>query len=217
VALGGSLRIRERATASWRMGRAVAVKANADHEIDATGAFILNVYIDPGSALGAAVVQDLRSTITIVSNVEAARWRHALGDRKTVDSGRVKRWLTKLTWNSTREPSDLRVERVLRMLRQHPLHTRTTSLVHLSGVAGLSPSRFAHVFRESMGVPLRPYLRWLRLQRAARELVLGRSITQAAHVAGFADAAHLTRTFRRTLGATPRDLIRRAPGVLNVR
>jgi len=60
-----------------------------------------------------------------------------------------------------------------------------------------------------MGTPLRPYVRWLRLQHAARELVSGRSVTQAAHVAGFADAAHLTRTFRRMLGATPRVLIRR--------
>jgi AraC-like DNA-binding protein len=56
---------------------------------------------------------------------------------------------------------------------------------------------------------LRPYLRWLRLQRAARELVSGRSVTQAAQVAGFADAARLTRTFRRMLGATPLALNRR--------
>lgn len=83
-------------------------------------------------------------------------------------------------------------------------------VVNLSTIAGLSPSRFAHVFTESMGTPLRPFMRWLRLRRAARELVSGRSATHAAHVAGFADAAHLTRTFRRMLGGTPRILIRRA-------
>ena len=103
--------------------------------------------------------------------------------------------------NSHSPKVDVRVERVMAMLRRHSLDTRTTSLVELSRVAGLSPSRFAHVFTESVGIPVRPYMRWLRLQRAARELVSGRSVTQAAHVAGFADAAHLTRTFRRTLGA----------------
>jgi AraC-like DNA-binding protein len=115
-----------------------------------------------------------------------------------------------LMGNSRPLPVDPRVERVMRMLGRHSLDTRTTSLLELSRVAGLSPSRFAHVFSESMGTPLRPYMRWLRLQRAARELVMGRSVTQAAHVAGFSDAAHLTRTFRRTLGATPRELIQRA-------
>jgi AraC-like DNA-binding protein len=63
-----------------------------------------------------------------------------------------------------------------------------------------------HVFTESVGVPVRPYLLWLRLQRAACDLVNGASVTTAAHAAGFSDAAHLTRTFRRMLGTTPTDI-----------
>jgi AraC-like DNA-binding protein len=68
-----------------------------------------------------------------------------------------------------------------------------------------------HVFTESVGNPLRRYLLWLRVQRAAGAIVAGRSATDAAQIAGFADASHLTRTFRRTLGMTPRDLALRGP------
>jgi AraC-like DNA-binding protein len=68
-----------------------------------------------------------------------------------------------------------------------------------------------HVFTESVGIPLRRYLLRLRVQRAAGALAAGHTVTEAAHAAGFADAPHLTRTFRRILGATPRDLLRRAP------
>ena len=57
-----------------------------------------------------------------------------------------------------------------------------------------------HVFTESIGIPLRPYLSWLRVQRAAMAIVNGSLLGEAAHTAGFADASHMTRTFKRMLG-----------------
>jgi len=211
VALTGTLRVRSRSGARWRRCRAVVVRPNADHEIDGTGAFVVIGFIGAQSSLGKAVVGHARSAIRIVSNADVARWRGALGDAAALDSARVERWMASTLMGGNGHTSRVHpgVERVMRMLRRHSLDNRTTSLVELSRVAGLSPSRFAHVFTESIGVPLRPYKRWLRLQCAARELVMGRTVTQAAHVAGFADAAHLTRTFRRTLGARPRELIQR--------
>jgi len=66
-----------------------------------------------------------------------------------------------------------------------------------------------HLFTTSVGVPLWPYVLWLRLQRRASELARGKSVANAAHVARFSDAAHFTRTFRRMIGATPRQVLRR--------
>jgi len=63
-----------------------------------------------------------------------------------------------------------------------------------------------HVFTQSFGIPLRPYVRRLRVQRAANALASGHSVTEAAYIAGFADASHLSRTVRRTFGVTPRQL-----------
>jgi len=41
---------------------------------------------------------------------------------------------------------------------------------------------------------------WLRLMRAVERFAAGASLTDAAHEAGFADSAHLSRTFRRMFG-----------------
>jgi transcriptional regulator GlxA family with amidase domain len=60
-----------------------------------------------------------------------------------------------------------------------------------------------HVFTSSIGIPLRPYLAWLRVQRAAVDIVSGSPLSDAAQAAGFSDAAHMSRTFRRMLGIPP--------------
>src|SRR5262245_31445058 len=101
------------------------------------------------------------------------------------------------------------VQRVLDYVRRHEMDAAHTSVARLAQLADLSPSRFMHVFTESMGVPVRPYLRGLRLQRAIEAVRDGHSITDAAYLAGFADGPHFARTARRLLGVTPRALVPR--------
>jgi AraC-like DNA-binding protein len=47
---------------------------------------------------------------------------------------------------------------------------------------------------------------WRRLLLAVQRLEGGDSVTAAAHAAGFADAAHLSRSFRKVIGAAPSEL-----------
>jgi len=101
------------------------------------------------------------------------------------------------------------IRRVLEHLRDDDLERQQTSLTALAAVAGLSRSRLMHAFTESIGIPLRPYLRWLRVQRAVCALYSGHTVTEAAHLAGFSDASHFARSLRRTLGATARQLLPR--------
>lgn len=64
----------------------------------------------------------------------------------------------------------------------------------------LSPSRARHLFAAQTGLPFKTYVLWLRIERAVALYAEGRSLTEAAHEAGFADSAHFSRTFRRTFG-----------------
>jgi AraC-like DNA-binding protein len=77
------------------------------------------------------------------------------------------------------------------------------TLAALARAVHLSPSRMAHRFREATGVPVRRYVLWCRLRAAADAAMRGASLTDAAHFAGFADSAHLSRTFRAMLGIAP--------------
>jgi AraC family transcriptional regulator len=65
---------------------------------------------------------------------------------------------------------------------------------------GLSPSRASHLFVEETGLPFRTYVLWLRVTRAVDAHIAGMSLTEAAQAAGFADSAHLSRTFKRMFG-----------------
>ena len=99
-----------------------------------------------------------------------------------------------------------RVTQVLRLLAG-----RMTGDVSLKGLAArveLSPGRLSHLFRRQVGLGLRGYVRWRRMQTVASAVRAGMSLTEAAHEAGFSDSAHLSRTFRRMLGVRPSTLLR---------
>lgn len=70
--------------------------------------------------------------------------------------------------------------------------------------AKLSPVRLTHRFKDEVGAPFRALVPWYRMARAA-SLLAGRApdLTSAAHGAGFVDAAHMSRTFRRAFGLAP--------------
>ena len=68
----------------------------------------------------------------------------------------------------------------------------------------LSESRFLHLFSEELGITWRSYLLWRRMMCAIQALVNNQSATEAAHLAGFSDSAHLSRTFRNNFGMSIR-------------
>jgi AraC-like DNA-binding protein len=78
----------------------------------------------------------------------------------------------------------------------------------LATSVGLSPDRLTHLFTAQVGIPLRGYRRWVRWLLAANALQNGATLNDAAHEAGFADAAHLHRTFRDQFGLRLGQLLR---------
>ncbi|MEV7013672.1 AraC family transcriptional regulator [Streptosporangium sp. NPDC051022] len=73
----------------------------------------------------------------------------------------------------------------------------------LAARAGVSASRLGHLFAEHLHLPYPAWRRWTRLLHAIQAVRGGATLTRAAHAAGFADSAHLSRTCRAMFGITP--------------
>jgi AraC-like DNA-binding protein len=97
--------------------------------------------------------------------------------------------------------ADARIAKATELIR-----ARLGGAVALKSIATavhLSPERFRHLFMEETGVGFRPYLLWLRLECALAAYIGGSTLTDAAHVSGFSDSAHLSRTFKKMFGISP--------------
>lgn len=180
------------------------------HAVNAVGRVVLLAFWEPESVDGASLRATFEGDLRLISETE----RRVLLDDLPDAPGRedLDRFMTRardtLAAPTLRPRMHPRVRTLLKILRDDA--ETDTSLEALAARVNLSPSRLMHVFTESVGVPLRPYLLWLKLQRAATSIVNGLELTEAAIEAGFADAAHMSRTFKRMFGMTPSALQRRS-------
>jgi len=95
----------------------------------------------------------------------------------------------------------------------HEGYDQPWSVATLARRAGMSPSRFAHLFTQQLGVSPLAYLEQVRLQAAQGLLVgTGRRIGDIAAAVGMADPAWFAHRFRRWTGQSPRQFRETAGG-----
>jgi AraC-like DNA-binding protein len=87
--------------------------------------------------------------------------------------------------------------------RRVPEHVDVTSV---AGAVALSPDYLGRLCKQQTGVSFSATIRWERLVAAVSYLLDGYSVTDAAHLAGFADGSHANKVCWEMTGATPREL-----------
>jgi AraC-like DNA-binding protein len=80
---------------------------------------------------------------------------------------------------------------------------RPLSLREICSQADLSPSSLIRAFKREYATTPHAYLVNCRIEFSRAQLRKGLAIAAVAHEAGFADQAHLQRTFKRIVAATP--------------
>jgi len=206
----------------WASYRLALVASHQPHIMDATDVSLgVTMFIEPETLEGRAL-SALCSPhgLTSLDPAPAAaalnelfeRFLARRGDAAISESAR--RVVTLLTDGV--EPTAVTSERIMRALAWINAHIREPiTLDAVAAAVFLSPSRFRHLFMEQMGMGLRPWLLWRRFMRTWGMIMDGASISQAAHEAGFADAAHFTRTSNRMIGVAPSGFrVSRSPAAL---
>ena len=209
LATSGALRVR--LAGEWSSAAGVLTAPDTAHEIDATAREVMIAFLDPESAAGAALSGVLAAAGDGLRLLDGAERDELvqITPLQLMQSEGVAWAQRAATLLGAPELATARIHpRVRRAIKHlHALDAEDDqSLAALAQIAGLSEGRFMHAFTESVGIPLRPYLAWLKLQRAAAAIAAGSSLAEAAHGAGFADAAHMTRSFRRMFGVKPSEL-----------
>ena len=196
-------------TTHYRAARSVLILPNSPHHLRIERGRMAFLYVDPlGRHLKALIARmtnvtpraafDLREEFSVIeiltdlaeSRLAARDGRASLGELLGVGTGtktsaRISRRCGYAGRTAPGPPAD-----------------------DLAARAGLSPSRFLHLFKIETGVPLRRYRIWNRMGAVIRACGEGASLTEAAHAAGFASSAHFSSAFRDMFGMMPSDLPR---------
>jgi AraC-like DNA-binding protein len=188
-------------------GEVVAIAPDSLHAFEGTG-LVAHVFIDSDSRQGRQIAQRLfcdepivripaSQLDTLPQNLKTAFEGPDASDDELRALGRS--LILRLAGDGAgAEVPDARIAKLIAWLAVRL--DETVSLKDAAAFVGLSPGRTRHLFIEQTGLPLRTYVLWLRLMRAVELYASRASLTEAAHGAGFADSAHLSRTFRRMFG-----------------
>lgn len=120
------------------------------------------------------------------------RWGYTLGDE-----------LLRRAWPHALPGSPLWLAPVFSLVEREL--ARPLAVADLAAAVHLSPARFHAVFKRDMGTAPMTWLRRVRLQRAAQELLASEDGIQAvAARCGFASPFHFSRCFKAWTGQSPR-------------
>lgn len=214
LALDGTCMFRSQADGTWSEFKGAIVRSHRKHQFEAEGAMMAQLFIEPETAPGRLLRERFANDISPLPEAQRLAMTKILGDalraRAKADEMIAAARTATLLLAGVADPiakGDERIDKAIAYIRSHI--DAPITLGDAAAAATLSPGRFRHLFVTHTGTSFRAYVLWTRLNVAIQYSMAGQSWTEAAHAAGFADSAHLTRTFRRMFGMNPAALVPR--------
>ena len=183
---------------------AVLIPADCTHAL-APGPVGL-LYLEPESQRGNAIAEFSRNSPAVIPNDHAAKLRACITSKQREAPEETVGRLVELVTGSAAPihavaKIDPRVSTAKNMIQAHL--TAPPQVKDLARAAACSESHLRTLFRCHVGLSIKRYRLWAKLRVAMGAHLNGANLTESAHAAGFADAAHMTRTFRAMFGTSP--------------
>ncbi len=183
--------------------RAAMVLPNQYHQTIAHSGETVFLFIEPESDLASRIVHHIGKEVSIL-NIE-----------KNIPPGItqsgavfIQEFINQFVNEQGSERKlDERIKHIVSYIKSN-LTNQEIDLDALAAEACLSAGRLTHLFKNQIGIPIRPYILWCRIQAAVIAVLSGMNLTQAAHQSGFADSAHLSRTFVDMFGINPSSVLK---------
>jgi AraC-like DNA-binding protein len=182
-------------------GTSLLIPPRLTHQLTCLGRGLVSCYLEPTSVRA----ESCRS--------RASEWRGEIGTAHAAetqlaftptDDQSACRWLD-LAAPAAQRAIDPRIAAAAHRIREDP--ATAVSSQELASEAGLSESRFLHLFRDELGTSLRRYRIWVRLVHAGTAIAGGANLTEAAMKSGFASPSHLADRFKSTFGLSASRLL----------
>jgi len=193
--------------------RGIILKADEMHQTYGEGAAIF-LYFDPESPFARQFNILLKGEgILVLEDEVSLKLIDFLGKgmRENILESAIKEYLLKTFFAlhplySFNPIVDERIDKLIGFIQKNLEETMT--MKQLTEKACLSESRLFHLFKTEIGIPIRKYILWCRIRQALQLVIDGNSLTQAAQISGFADVAHLNRTFVSFFGISPSHVLK---------
>jgi AraC-like DNA-binding protein len=182
-------------------GTSLLIPPRLTHQLACLGSGLVSCYLEPTSVRADACSSEMSTWSGEIGIGHAAERR--LTSTPSDDESAC-RWLD-LAAPAEQHVVDPRIAAAARRILDDP--ATAVSSRDLAVTAGLSESRFLHLFRDELGTSLRRYRIWVKLVQAGTAIGSGANLTEAAMKAGFASPSHLADRFKTTFGLSASRLL----------
>ena len=151
-----------------------------------------NIYADLSDCFNSKNIEQLKSMVKENMNLD--------------EVNAVRDYITKLfmTHPLEKKPRDARIEYAVKKITSMVREDDEKIIVSkIADHVNLSLSRLQHLFKEHTGHTIQSFVQGLRTVKFFQTISNAKTLTEAAHMCGFTDSAHMNHVIKKLYGLTP--------------